>query len=181
MTGGARWSRITDRQRTGFKGPGAADWLRSLAFPVPQAANSWMPCAAGEGFLARLGSSEFFLDAPAAVIAKLDAARANALPGVYPVLRADAAFLLEGAGAPDILAQVCNVNFAALELNGSPIVMTLMIGVGVLVLPQQSGVGRHYRVWCDPSFGEYLEEQVRAIIAADIIEGGSSSTTGAQS
>ena len=77
-------------------------------------------------------------------------------PGVYPVLREDWAFHSSGDGVHDVLAQVCNVNFAALPLHSHPVIMTLMIGVAVLVVPQgreagQGGAGeRQYRIWCDP-------------------------------
>jgi sarcosine oxidase subunit gamma len=165
MTGVARWSRIADRARTGCKGPNAAAWLQARSLPLPPAPNTWV-AAAGEGCVARLGSSEFFVEATAPVIYGLDLALASAPAGVYPVLRADAAFLLEGDGAHEVLAQVCNVNFAALELGASPVVMTLMIGVGVLVLPQASPAGRRYRIWCDPSFGEYLDHELSVIIGA---------------
>ena len=63
----------------------------------------------------------------------------------------------------DVLAQVCNVNFGA--LGSRPVVMTLMVGVGVLVLPQQTpDDGAIYRIWCDPSFGTYLLETLEAVV-----------------
>ena len=66
----------------------------------------------------------------------------------------------------DALAQVCNIDFARLDLARAPVIMTLMIGVTVLVLPEAAGYGRRYRIWCDPSFGEYLEHQLSVIIGA---------------
>jgi hypothetical protein len=39
---------------------------------------------------------------------------------VYPVLREDAAFALSGEGSLDVLAQVCNVNFADLVSTRGP-------------------------------------------------------------
>ena len=169
MTVNVQWSRVTDLFRTGCKGPAAGEWLRARSLPVPSAANTWAASAAGDVRVARLGNTEFFVEGPASVIATLDAALITVLeddhPGVYPVLRADAAFLLEGTGAPEVLAQVCNVNFASLDLAQTPIIMTLMIGVGVLVLPQRMHDSRCYRIWCDPSFGEYLDHQLSAITA----------------
>jgi sarcosine oxidase subunit gamma len=90
---------------------------------------------------------------------------------VYPVLREDWAFLLGGDEVHEVLAQVCNVNFAALSLASRPLIMTLMIGVAVLVVPQSvpgGGQGeaaeRHYRIWCDPTFGPYLGESLGAVV-----------------
>jgi sarcosine oxidase subunit gamma len=92
-------------------------------------------------------------------------------PGVYPVLREDWAFHLGGERVHDVLAQVCNVNFAALSLDSHPLIMTLMIGVAVLLVPQSvvgGGQGgateRHYRIWCDPTFGPYLGESLGAVV-----------------
>jgi hypothetical protein len=50
--------------------------------------------------------------------------------------------------------------------------MTLMIGVAVLVVPQGVAGGgpggaaaeRHYRIWCDPTFGCYLGESLGAVV-----------------
>jgi sarcosine oxidase, subunit gamma len=40
-----------------------------------------------------------------------------------------------------------------------------MIGVGVLVLPQQTPEdGAVYRIWCDPSYGTYLWETLEQVI-----------------
>jgi hypothetical protein len=85
--------------------------------------------------------------------------------GVYPVLRSDAAFLLSGAGSFDVLAQVCNVNFAELPLASNPVVMTLMIGVSVLVVPRVLDGERQVLIWCDPTFGEYLEESLERVVS----------------
>ena len=66
-----------------------------------------------------------------------------------------------------MLAQVCNVNFAALPLDSHPVIMTLMMGVAVLIVPQatQGGPGeRRYRIWCDPTFGPYFGESLGAVV-----------------
>jgi sarcosine oxidase subunit gamma len=42
--------------------------------------------------------------------------------------------------------------------------MTLMVGVGVLVLPQRRADGVTCRIWCDPSFGTYLWETLEEVI-----------------
>ena len=83
---------------------------------------------------------------------------------MYPVLREDAAFSLSGPGSYDVLAQVCNVNFADLELASQPVIMTLMVGVAVLVVPQMVGARPRFRIWCDPTYGEYLEESLGTVV-----------------
>jgi sarcosine oxidase, subunit gamma len=166
MSAAVRWSRVTDRARTGCKGPGAAEWLSARGIAAPPASNTWLASDADGGLVARLGSSEFFIEAHAPLIAALDAALTDSPPGVYPVLRADAAFLIEGEAVHEVLAQVCNIEFAALDLARSPVIMTLMIGVAVLVVPESAGAGRRYRVWCDPSYGEYLDQELGAVVVS---------------
>jgi sarcosine oxidase, subunit gamma len=174
------------RRRLGLKGPRAADWLAGQGIAVPAAANSWTQMSgtsapgrtAEDGLLiARLGSTEFFLE-DGGVTAGGATTRTDAIaaglegnpPGVYPVLREDWAFQLSGEGAHDVLAQVCNVNFSALTLDSRPLIMTLMIGVAVLVVPQfapgepGAAPGRHYRIWCDPSFGPYLGGSLATVV-----------------
>jgi sarcosine oxidase, subunit gamma len=60
---------------------------------------------------------------------------------------------------------VCSVNFAALPLESRPLIMTLMIGVAVLVVPQRAaGEERRYRIWCDPTFGPYLGVSLSEVV-----------------
>jgi len=159
-------------RRFGVKGARAAEALERLGLSIPVRPNSWAPLRANEregswNVIGRLGSTEFFIEerdvAPG--IAALEALTAAGAPGVYPVLREDFALVLGGASALEVLAQVCNVNFAALQPAARPVVMTLMIGVGVLVLPQLSDDdGLVYRIWCDPSFGAYLWSELEAVV-----------------
>ena len=168
----AGWLRAaTPERRIGVKGPRAAQLLAELGLDVPKRANSWVPLRAADrddsdNVIARLGNTEFFIeeqgDAPG--IAALESRLDGGAPGAYPALREDSAFVLGGAGAADALAQVCNVDLAALDAAAKPIVMTLMIGVGVLVLPQMRDIGPVYRIWCDPSFGPYLQSELEEII-----------------
>ena len=160
------------RARIGMKGPRAEQWLADLGIVLPAAPNTWAGSTASGNppglLVARLGTSEFFLE---------DAAEGTALqgirgglqespPGVYPVLREDAAFQLSGHGVHDVLAQVCNVHFAGLDLDSRPVIMTLMLGVAALVVPQVPGpdAGRRYRIWFDPTFGPFLGEAVGGVV-----------------
>ncbi len=158
------------RNRLGLKGPRAAEWLVSHDIVLPMLPNSWThsTAAADEEALlvARLGHTEFFLEDAAAGTAIQDLSReltANP-PAVYPVLREDWAFELSGDGVHDVLAQVCNVHFADLNLDSHPVIMTLMIGVAVLVVPRGSDAERRYRIWCDPTFGPSLSETLGAVV-----------------
>jgi sarcosine oxidase subunit gamma len=169
-------------ERFGLKGPLAAEWLEAHGIAVPAAPNQWTAAArpsamadpgaddepgAGDVLLvARLGTGEFFLEdcAAGSRLRILEPAPEAPRSGVYPVLREDAAFSLSGPGSYDVLAQVCNVNFADLELASQPVIMTLMIGVAVLVVPQMVSAWPRIRIWCDPTFGEYLEESLGTVV-----------------
>ncbi len=158
------------RDRLGLKGPRAAEWLVAHGLVLPMLPNTWARSPAADAaaplLVARLGSTEFFIeDAAAGTALKPVAAAADAHPpGVYPVLREDWALDLSGTGVHDVLAQVCNVNFAALILDSHPVIMTLMIGVAVLVVPDGGPADRRYRIWCDPTFGPYLSESLGAVV-----------------
>jgi sarcosine oxidase subunit gamma len=183
---GLRLATAPPGRRLGLKGPGAADWLASQGIVLPPRPNTWAARADkaadaadathgadgadgadGAFVVARLGASEFFLEEGAAgrtLLGLAQSLRATP-PGVYPVLREDDALVLSGDAVHDLLAQVCNVDFASLDLDAQPVIMTLMIGVSVLVLPQTStGTGRRYRIWCDPTFGGYLRETLAALV-----------------
>jgi hypothetical protein len=158
------------RTRLGLKGPRAAEWLIAQDIVLPMAANSWVHSDAGGGsgelLVARLGAAEFFLEdaADGYRLAGISLKLKARPPGVYPVLREDCAFQLSGDGVHDVLAQVCNVEFAGLVLDSHPVIMTLMIGVAVLIVPQESGAERRYRIWCDPTFGLSLCENLEAVV-----------------
>lgn len=156
--------------RLGLKGPRAAEWLAAQGVTLPPRPNSWSGSAQqfGDGLIvAQLGAAEFFLEDTAGSdrLNALTAAAGASPPGVYPVLREDACFDLSGAAAADVLAQLCNVNFAQLDLEARPVIMTLMIGVAVLVQPVAAEGAARYRIWCDPSYGHYLGESVGRVVA----------------
>jgi len=156
------------RRRFGVKGPRAAELLKQLGLAVPASPNSWSPLRDSDrddswNVIGRLGSTEFFIeeagDGPG--ITALEA-RTGGEAGAFPVLREDFGVVLGGADAADALAQVCNVDFAALPERA--VVMTFMIGVAVLVIPQSTDEGMVYRIWCDPSFGSYLQSELEHVV-----------------
>ncbi|MDR1888585.1 MAG: hypothetical protein LBQ81_04295 [Zoogloeaceae bacterium] len=142
--------------RYGCKGKGAAEWLQSQGLPLPAGANRWLPLPE-EGLIARLGNTEFLVEGNAAIVERLQDSPPPA--GVAIVLHQDAALELSGPGLPELLRQTCNVNFAALDLAESPVVLTSMTGIGVTVIP---GVAS-YRIWCDGTYGAALWETLHGI------------------
>lgn len=158
------------RHRFGLKGPRAAAWLEGHGIPVPAAPNTWVlqPVAGRDSgpLVARLGTGEFFLeDGPGAGFLRgIEPDPHTHPPGVYPVVRRDAAFVLSGLRVHEALAQVCNVNFADAPVHARAVFMTSMIGVSVLVVPGEEDGVRRYRIWCDPTFGAYLKESLEAVI-----------------
>lgn len=154
----------------GLKGANAPAWLAAQGLEVPAVPNSWCASAvAGTRaslFVARLGASELFLEGAARSpeLAALARALEAGAEKVYPVLREDRGFELEGDGVHEVLAQVCNVDFESIALGAQPIVMTLMIGVAVLVAPQAAGAARRYRLWCDPSYATALGEELATVV-----------------
>jgi sarcosine oxidase subunit gamma len=163
------FERCRQKHRRGLKGPRAAEWLAAQGIAVPGAPNSWV-LAREDGdsdalLAARLGESEFFLEADrgGAWFTRLSRSLDRRLPGVYPVLREDWAFDLAGERVHEALAEICSFNFAALDVDSHPLIMTLMVGVSVLIVPQSIGE-RRYRIWCDPSFGPYFVEAMAGVV-----------------
>jgi sarcosine oxidase, subunit gamma len=173
-------------RRIGLKGPNAAQWLREFGVEVPAIPNSWRSIADSPiDVVARLGSSEFFIEqaAPAALLDRITKALGSPVEGVYPVLREDRAFVLSGGGAEDVLAQICSIDFKSASRAQRPVFMTMMIGVAVLVIPQdgkwvsaeqemgtvpEGSVAQEanagYRIWCDPSYGDYLWSSLQDVM-----------------
>ena len=81
---------LTDRSlqtpRWGCKGPAAPQWLADQGLPVPPAYNRYCELANG-GLVARLGVTEFLIEAETATLGLLqDAAMpAGRVHGLYPV------------------------------------------------------------------------------------------------
>jgi sarcosine oxidase subunit gamma len=156
---------VSARPRFGCKGPAAEAWLHDNGLSVPQAPNSWS-CESGEVLVARLATSEFLVESLDVEHARIRETAASLLDpaqrraGLVPVLRQDLVLELTGARANDLLLETCNVNFAPFardaEENGGRLVLTSMIGVGVIVILRRAGGELNYTLWCDPSFGHYL-------------------------
>ncbi len=157
------------RERFGFKGAGAPAWCETQALPLPAKANTVASLDDGAGLLGRLATTEFYVEHADA--ARIDALRAalgsgarSSGGGVYPVHRRDACIVLGGPAATDVFLQTCNVNFAAVDMSASPLLMTLVVGVAVLVLPRIEHGQPVYRMVFDPTFAPYLWSTLREIV-----------------
>ena len=183
--GGTELKDETHRVRVGLKGPRAPEWLEELGCVLPALSNSWRAIHdQSDSIIARLGSTEFFLEEslPGAFVAQVSDALRAPVEGVYSVLREDRAFVLSGIEADDVLAQVCNVEFKRVSRSERHVVMTMMIGIAVLVIPQDGKWGQSpfsdeqemgivpaanggcYRIWCDPSYGDYLWSSLQDVM-----------------
>jgi len=150
--------------RFGLKGPAAQQWLQAQGIALPANENGWVSLP-GEGVVARLGRSEFFLEdgAAATTVAAIRTLLGSGAAGVYPVIRQDAGFALAGMRVGELLVQTCNVNFEAFRPEQGIVVMTQMIGVSVLVIRAKNEQLPCYRIWCDPTFAAYFWETVAEI------------------
>jgi sarcosine oxidase subunit gamma len=156
--------------RYGCKGPAAAAWLEGLGLPGPAAPNRWLALSR-RGLIARLGNNEFLIEEPTwskRLMTETPPAQ------VAFVLRQDARLVLGGKGAPELLRQVCNVDFAAARLGDAPVFLTSMAGVSVVVIPREADPeevavargsleGLYYHIWCDGTFGAYLWETLHEV------------------
>jgi sarcosine oxidase subunit gamma len=155
---------LSQHRRFGCKGPGAQLWLAAAGYTVPQAANSAAVDAAGV-MVARLATSEFLIEAVDGDSEHANSTRrqlgtASRPTDVYPVARQDMVVGIQGPGIQALLRQVCSVDFVPLfEAAGpaaGPIVLTSMVGVGVVAWPRRTESGSTLRVWLDPSFAHYF-------------------------
>ena len=148
---------LTDRSlqtaRWGCKGPAAPQWLGEQGLPVPPDYNRYRELVTG-GLVARLGVTEFLIEADAATLGLLhDAAMpAGRVHGLYPVLRQDAALQLEGPALHTLLRQVCSVDLQARDNPPDAVFLTSMVGVGVTLLWR----GEALLMWADGTMGSYL-------------------------
>ena len=148
---------LSPLQRTGLKGPRAADWLRARGVQVPERPNAWSSLAA-DGLIARLARSEFLIEdgACGGAVSALEDALCDSAAGVYPVLRQDAALFLRGAAVHDLFAQTCSIDFKSIPPRERTVTLTMMIGVAVTVVDTSLDDKPCYRIWCDGTYGAYL-------------------------
>lgn len=155
---------LSQHCRLGCKGPGAEPWLAAAGYTVPQAPNSTVLDASGV-MVARLATSEFLIEAVDGGSERVNATRRqletpSRPTGVYPVARQDMVVGIQGPGIQTLLRQICSVDFVPLFASSGPaqgaIVLTSMVGVGVVAWPRRTESGPALRVWLDPSFAHYF-------------------------
>ena len=165
-------SNASARTRVGCKGPAAEGWLSHLGITVPHGANRHVIDSRGL-LAARLATSEFLFESTHAEAASALAPAKHALEladmpsGVYPVLRQDFVIEIAGSRRHDLFAQTCAVDLAPVERDSSatagPVILTSMIGVGVVITCRLCGDGPRFTVWSDPSYSHYFWNQLTAI------------------
>ena len=141
--------------KLGVKGTGAAAWLAEQGIKVPEEVYASAPLEAG-GLVVRLGADEFLIEA-GSLDQSLSALRERMpgdAPDLAPVVREDAALLLVGPRAIELLLQTCGYEFS--KSHDQRLVYTRIAGVSCGVLPQQILGNRGYRIWFDPSYALYL-------------------------
>jgi sarcosine oxidase subunit gamma len=146
----------------GIKGAGAEAWLREQGIEVPPATYETRQLSGG-GLIARLGSSDFFLEGGPSgeLLPRLAAELARNPPRVYRVERHDAAFLLSGPLAVKVLAQLCSFDFRSAPPGR--VVMTRAAGVNCTVLPGAADEVPSFRLWIDCTFAAYFGEMLAQI------------------
>lgn len=150
-------SLIYDAPRFGLKGSAAAAWLEAQGIAVPPQANSWLALG-DDGRILRLGRGEYLIEgAPAQTLA---ARWQDGQPGLYRVPRYDAGFVLEGDAVPALLAEICTLDTRP-HIIGGQVLLTLAAGISVTLLCE---AGHRYRLWCDATYGHYLQHTLREIL-----------------
>jgi sarcosine oxidase subunit gamma len=148
-------------RRRGIKGADAAALLTSLGIAVPTLPNRHVALAPpARGRCLRLGSTEFLLeqDDGDALLLRVDAALAQASARTLAALRCDRSFLLDGAGLFPALREIAAFDFESLPAQPDVAIMTLLAGISVTLVPECATGATGLRLWCDPSFGDYLLE-----------------------
>jgi len=148
--------------RMGLKGAGAAAWLKAQGLSIPENIYDWLPAGNG-GMIAKTGGTEFFIESgldgelTPRLLSNLD----SKTPGVYRVIRQDAALVLIGQNSNLALAETCGVDFSKPE---SRMVFTRVAGVSCSLLPFAVNGIPAFRIWFDNSYGRYFFETLLQII-----------------
>ena len=152
---------VSTLQRYGVKGPNAAKWLANHGVAIPAKANTWV--FSGNAIVMRLGSTEFLIEdqltqgqADGKICARLEADVVR-VSGVYKVPRADAAYILAGSDVLNLLSEVCALDLRESALAEHDVLMTQVAGISATVLRQSINNETVYRLWCDGTYGVYMQ------------------------
>lgn len=151
--------------RIGLKGSDAVEWASSQGIKVPEEIYGWTR-EPDDSLTVRLGPAELFLEGPH--VSAVEAAQTHAAfdsTSCWPVRREDAALLLAGSKAGEVLAQACSYDFRGAE---GRFVMTqvALVSCSILVLSgaADSRAVPVYHLWSAASYGEYLWDELLAIV-----------------
>lgn len=148
----------------GVKGPKAAEWLAKQGLNTPDEINAWVESAPGTLVL-RLGGSEFLVEdqSKGTACAGLSSFNQAKTAGAYQVARADAAFILSGSQALNLLSELCVMDLRDTALGSHAVVMTQVAGISATLLRESLAGEQVYRIWCDVSYGPYMWEMLLEI------------------
>lgn len=138
----------------GVKGAGAASFLAAHELLTPAHHNRFVTVR--DGLVARLGFTEFFMEASLSDDWTGELRRQERWPAqVVPVLRQDASVVLGGERVHELLLQVCSFDFESLQSQPDVCVMTQMLGVSILAI-RTAATTPAYRLWFDPTFAGFM-------------------------
>ena len=154
--------------RYGVKGSQATKWLIDHQVAIPTNANTWTVNTENsrekKSLVLRLGSSEFLIeDQWDGLLSKKLLADSNRIASVYPVARADAAFILSGSEVLNLFSELCSIDLRDGALLASDVVMTQVAGISAVVMRQSLNGEQIYRLWCDGTYGSYMWEMLLEI------------------
>jgi sarcosine oxidase, subunit gamma len=161
---------VSELVRYGVKGPQAANWLNKHKLVIPTKANSWVLSTSESeikgSIVMRLGTSEFLIEDQTGgqACSKL-AADSLRVAGVYKVPRVDAAYILAGSDALNLLSEICALDLSESALAEHDVIMTQVGGVSATVLRQNINNEMVYRLWCDGTYGVYMKHILLEIAA----------------
>ncbi|MEW5979797.1 MAG: hypothetical protein AB1898_28720 [Acidobacteriota bacterium] len=148
--------------KLGLKGPGLLAATEAMGIAMPDSLYGCLSQDHG-GWIIRVDQQEVLIeDGPDdRLVPSLEERMSAPLPGVYPVRRQEASFLLSGEKSNLVLRETCGVDFS------QPVqaaVMTRVAGVSAMVLPvKPDGIGG-FRFWLDASYAAYLWEALIEIV-----------------
>jgi len=149
--------------KMGVKGRGAVACLREEGLTVPERIYGWRQLEDG-GLAIRTDRNEVFLEEgiEGSTLAGLSKKLGRGATSVDRVERQDTCLLLSGSRAIEVLRQTCSFNFS---VESETVVMTRIALVSCMVLSCREAGVPVYRIWCIPSYGVYLWENLLQIVA----------------
>lgn len=141
----------------GIKGKNSIALLEGLGVAIPTEYNSAI--IDNDNFIMRLGTTEFLIDGSLAE--KL--VNEQTIDGAYFVLHQDACLELSGTKLNDMLQEICAVNFKEFDAQKLPVILTSMVGVGVVTLLYKKDGKDTIRLYADPTYSAYFYKTLSQI------------------